>query len=182
MGKPCQLVSEGAMPGAPHLSTFITVGNATQPFDRLFHAVRSICNQLPQPIVVQRGVSQVSDPGWTVHDYLPMSEFERLVRASSILIMHAGAGSVIHAVGCGKRPIVMPRRMSYLEHIDDHQVEFAEALAKLRYVHLALEASDLANVISSECFATVNRPANTPPILEHISALLERWATGLERK
>jgi len=92
------------------LRTFVTVGNATQPFDRLLRAVKTITPRLPRPVLVQRGVSTVTHPDWEIHAFLPMDRFEREVAAARVLIMHAGAGSAIHALRTGRKPILMPRR------------------------------------------------------------------------
>ena len=46
------------------------------------------------------------------------------------MILHAGAGSVSHAIRAGKIPVIMPRRAECGEHVNDHQVEFAHALAE----------------------------------------------------
>jgi UDP-N-acetylglucosamine transferase subunit ALG13 len=54
-----------------------------------------------------------------------MDEFQEQVAKAQALIMHAGAGSIIHAVRSGKVPVVIPRQAAFGEHVDDHQVEFA---------------------------------------------------------
>jgi UDP-N-acetylglucosamine transferase subunit ALG13 len=178
VGRFVALVSEGALPWAVDLSTLVTVGNATQAFDRLLDGVRSISRFLPRPIVVQRGVSRADDSIWETHDFLPMGDFERLIRESSVLIMHAGAGSVIHAVRSGNRPIVMPRRMHLGELVDDHQVEFAQAMALAGYVRLAMESSDLAREIASTEGGGSPSPAKLlPPLVQRVSALLDGWST-----
>jgi UDP-N-acetylglucosamine transferase subunit ALG13 len=76
-----------------------------------------------------------------------MHEFERLMSQCTLLIMHGGAGSILNACLAGKRPVVMPRRARYGEIIDDHQVEFAEALARRGSVLLAHEPSELRSAI-----------------------------------
>jgi beta-1,4-N-acetylglucosaminyltransferase len=158
------------------MSTFVTVGNATQPFDRLLRAVADISAELPRPIIVQRGTSTVSHPDWDSREFVGMGEFERLVNQSAILIMHAGAGSVIHAVRAEGMPIVMPRRASNLEHVDEHQLEFATALASLGYVILARDASELDSAVRLASRSRVTRAAAPTQLVEHISQLLARLA------
>jgi UDP-N-acetylglucosamine transferase subunit ALG13 len=41
----------------------------------------------------------------------------------------------------------MPRRMKYHEHVDDHQVAFAEVLAEKGFVIMIEEPADLENAI-----------------------------------
>lgn len=110
------------------MSTFVSVGNATQSFCRLLDEVARLALTLPQPVIVQHGETSFRSDACRAIPFIGMSEFERLVADAELLILHAGAGSVIHAVRAGKVPVVMPRRTAYGEHVDDHQVEFAKAL------------------------------------------------------
>jgi UDP-N-acetylglucosamine transferase subunit ALG13 len=157
------------------LSTFVTVGNATQPFDRLLRVVVQATAVLPRPIVVQRGASRVSHSDWICSDYLSIPEFERLVATSSVLIMHCGAGSIINALRCGKRPLVMARRFALGEHIDDHQVELADALhsaAEVITISTADELIQSATAAASRQSAIAVRPSQ---LLLEISRLLCTW-------
>jgi UDP-N-acetylglucosamine transferase subunit ALG13 len=176
------VLSQRPLSGARDLTTFVTVGNATQAFDRLLSSVQRLTDLLPRPIIVQRGVSKIDHAAWETRDFLQMEDFQRSILESSLLIMHAGAGSVIHAIRSGRRAIVMPRRMKFGEHVDDHQLEFAKALADAGYVHLALDESDLAAAITSG-FVRVLKPHDnsTAPLLQHVSALLHEWASGRAR-
>jgi UDP-N-acetylglucosamine transferase subunit ALG13 len=140
--------------------TFVTVGNATQPFGRLLEAVErlAIAGALPEPVVVQSGhnpafVSRVC----LVHPFLKMEEFEERVAAATLVIGHAGAGTVVHALATGRIPVVMARRALYGEHIDDHQAEFVRRLASERRVIAAWEAADLGPAV------TLARTCHTGP-------------------
>ena len=159
------------------MSTFVTVGNATQPFDRLLRAISDMTVDLPAPIVVQRGSSTMSHPAWDRRDFVGMDDFERLITESRILIMHAGAGSVIHAVRAGRVPVVMPRRARYSEHVDDHQMEFAQALASTGHVMLAGEPAELRSAVRSVLNSHRKGAVEQTPLVEHIGQLLARLAT-----
>jgi UDP-N-acetylglucosamine transferase subunit ALG13 len=150
------------------------VGNATQPFDRLLLAVAEISAQLPQPVFVQRGASMVSDNHWQMADFVPMDEFERLIRSSSVLIMHAGAGSIIHAVRANRLPVVMPRQAAYGEHIDDHQVELATALASTGHVLIAQNVRELRVATDNALSVLGNRAAEAPRLPLHIRKSLAK--------
>lgn len=157
------------------MSTFVSVGNATQPFHRLLSALEAVTLELPRPIVVQRGVSQAFNPAWETHDFLPMARFEELVASASVLIMHAGAGSIVHAVRAGKRPIVMPRRALLGEHVDGHQLEFAEAMAKAGKVLVAETVDALREAVRLSQGAAA--PATSKKLPDAIAALLKEYAS-----
>lgn len=131
------------------MSTFVSVGNATQPFPRLLDAVFKIAPRLPQPVVIQHGSTPVANTDCFAAPFIAMAEFERLVSEAELLILHAGAGSVIHAVRAGKVPVLMPRRAQFGELVDDHQLEFARALAQTGRVILAEQVGDLGSAVDT---------------------------------
>jgi UDP-N-acetylglucosamine transferase subunit ALG13 len=141
--------------------TFVTVGNATDGFRRLLDAVETLAadGALPAPLVIQSG----NNPGFVsrhglVRSFLPMDEFEDHVRRARLVIAHAGAGTVLHALAAGRTPVVMPRRVRYGEHVDDHQAEFVECLARVGRVIAAWEPADLPGAVRR----AIDRPRKAP--------------------
>ena len=126
------------------MSTFVSVGNATQPFRRLLDAACAVAARLPQPVTIQHGAATAFRCATCeTTAFLDMEAYGRRVSEASLLILHAGAGSVIHAIRAGKVPVVMPRRARFGEHIDDHQVEFARELERLGRIVLCDDAAQL---------------------------------------
>jgi UDP-N-acetylglucosamine transferase subunit ALG13 len=111
-----------------------------------------------------------------------MDEFERLIQQSSLLIMHAGAGSVIHALRAERLPIVMPRRAADGEHIDDHQLEFATALASTRYVLLARDTAELRSAVHAVLALPGRRAAAPTQLVQHIRDVLVGLDAGVMSK
>lgn len=128
------------------MSTFVSVGNALQPFSRLLEGVSRIATQLPQPIVIQHGHTPFRNDVCKLVTFLSMHEFVERVHSADLLIMHAGAGSVMHAIEAGKIPVVMPRRAALGEHVNDHQMELAQALAEIDKIVMQ---DDPDNLLSS---------------------------------
>ena len=94
------------------MSTFVSVGNANQPFSRLLEAVAILAEQggLPLPVIVQHGHTPFVSTSCKAIDFMAMEDFSEYVQSAELLIIHAGAGSMIHACQAGKVPVVMPRR------------------------------------------------------------------------
>lgn len=161
------------------MSTFITVGNAKQPFHRLLEAAASLIPHLPQPVVVQHGETPFQCDHCQVVQFLDMARFEQLVTESRLLIMHAGAGSVIHAIRSGKLPVIMPRRKQHGEHVDDHQLEFASALESTGRVMLAEDAKDLEHAIT-RALANQQPPSSStssqPDMVQLVAGVLKHCA------
>lgn len=160
------------------MSTFVSLGNATQPFNRLLDAVVAIVSMLPEPIVVQYGNTPFSNGEFTASPFLELSEFIRYIEDADLLILHAGAGSVIHAINAGKVPVVMPRRAKYGEIVDDHQLEFARALAEKGKVVIAEEPEQLADAVrrALKLQPGIRRDAGEAPLVRLVAETLAGYA------
>jgi UDP-N-acetylglucosamine transferase subunit ALG13 len=156
------------------MSTFVTVGNANQPFRRLLEAVETNIAHLPKPVFIQHGHTPCVPGDFTAKPFVGMEDFVQLVHHSQLLIMHAGAGAMIHAITAGKRPVVMPRLSAYGEVVNDHQLEFAEAMAGVGKAWLARDTHELKQAIESALVAdsTAPTPTSVPPIIGRIGELL----------
>ncbi len=130
------------------MSTFVSVGNAQQSFARLLDEVARISPQLPQPVVVQHGHTAFAAAGCVSMDFLDPARYAEQIRTARVLVLHAGAGSVLHAIKAGHVPVVMPRLARFSEHVNDHQLAFAKQLAQAGRVLLVEEAAQLADAVA----------------------------------
>lgn len=109
---------------------FVTVG--THPelgFERLVQAVDEAAAQLEEPVIIQRGCAQY-EPRFAEHFRFDSSvRIDQLNQQARLIISHAAAGAIIFALRNRKPLVVVPRRHHLGEHIDDHQLELARALA-----------------------------------------------------
>ena len=60
---------------------------------------------------------------------VPSAELEEAIAEADVVIAHAGTGTALTAFERGRCPVLVPRRHAAGEHIDDHQVTTARALA-----------------------------------------------------
>ena len=67
---------KGRYGGAAAVSTFVSVGNATQPFARLLDGVAAIARELPQPVFVQSGSTPFHATAAQAAPWLAMADFE----------------------------------------------------------------------------------------------------------
>lgn len=138
-----EILSEGPFFRRCILSTFVSVGNARQRFDRLFAEVERIASELPQPVIVQTGHTSFESEKVTTHPFLSMLEFEQQIAKADLVIVHAGVGSVLTALKAGKTPVIVPRQAAYGEHIDDHQLAWARAFGSSGRVVVVEDIQDL---------------------------------------
>jgi UDP-N-acetylglucosamine--N-acetylmuramyl-(pentapeptide) pyrophosphoryl-undecaprenol N-acetylglucosamine transferase len=74
------------------------------------------------------------------HFELNRDQFTKLIELSDIVICHAGIGILTDCFKAGKVPLVIPRRGTHHEHVDDHQVEIMNLLLSKNLV-IDLEAN-----------------------------------------
>ena len=111
-------------------------------FERL---VRRLLEILPPEVEVlwQTGDTDVSGLGIHGHHSLPERELSDSIRAADVLVAHAGVGTALAALEVGKCPVLVPRRFSHGEHVDDHQIQIAGELSR-RGLALTVDADELA--------------------------------------
>jgi UDP-N-acetylglucosamine transferase subunit ALG13 len=126
---------------------FVTVGTEQRPFDRLLAAVGDM--QWTEPVVVQHGPSLVRPRATRYADYFSFPDMLQLIDEARVVISHAGVGSVTLALRAGKRPIIMPRLRENGEHVDDHQVLFAERLQSSGLAVAIAGAEELRHAVRS---------------------------------
>jgi UDP-N-acetylglucosamine transferase subunit ALG13 len=127
----------------------VTVG-AQMPFDRLVRAVDLWAGRCGRgDVFAQIGPTEwrPRNIGWAT--FLSPAEFRARVEASTLLIAHAGMGSILTALELGKPILVMPRRGALMETRNDHQVATARLFAQQGRIAVAMDESDLAHRLES---------------------------------
>lgn len=111
---------------------FVTVGTHEQPFNRLIKAVDSLCAAgiITEPVMIQTGFSTYEPKHCKWRKFLPYTEMKSNVKKARIVISHGGPASFLMPLQFGKIPIVVPRQLKFDEHVNDHQMEFTEFVAK----------------------------------------------------
>ena len=134
----------------------VTTGTNEQSFDRLVAAAGALTGEL----LVQYGSSAISSgPHGQWIDFLPFDELRAAMLEADAVVCHAGVGSVMLAQRCGKRPVVMPRRVALGEAVDDHQVAFSQRLARLGAVTVVESGPELALAVAAELDHPVVQPS-----------------------
>ncbi|PWD51936.1 glycosyltransferase [Serinibacter arcticus] len=110
-------------------------------FDALLDAVERMAGDLGE-IVWQTGATDGRDLTGAERTLMPSEEFDAAVRRADVVVSHAGVGSALRALDLGRVPVLVPRRASRHEHVDDHQAQIARLLAS-RGLAVDVEAPDL---------------------------------------
>ncbi len=128
---------------------FVTVGTQL-PFDRLIKAVDGWAGKAERKDVFAQTGSETLTPSHI--DWVPWLDpvgFRQRVQEASLIIAHAGMGSVLTALEFSKPIIVLPRRSALGEHRNDHQLATARWLAEQGRVEVAMDEDDLLRMLDS---------------------------------
>jgi UDP-N-acetylglucosamine transferase subunit ALG13 len=125
----------------------LTIGTH-EPFDRLVQAMDRIAASLFNVSVV----AQIPSSCYNVKNMKTLSfisplEFDKLLNDASLIVSHAGMGTIISALQKGKPIVVMPRTAALGETRNDHQLATARNYEALNYLHVANTEFDLSNKI-----------------------------------
>jgi len=117
---------------------FVTLGTIKPyRFDQLVDAVLAT-GLADSTTVWQLGTTTRDDLPGAVHNYLDADQFQAAAHEADVVITHAGMGTILLLLDMGKYPVVVPRRQSRNEHVDDHQGQIAD-LSKSEGIAASLE-------------------------------------------
>ena len=137
----------------------VTVGTDHHPFDRLVGWVDRWERPAPVRVVVQYGTAIAPHSGDGT-PFLSPDEFASLLDAADAVVCSGGPGAIMEARAAGLRPIVVPRRASLGEHVDDHQRAFADFMAGRDLVTLVDDEPALHRAL--DAFARESRTFHIP--------------------
>lgn len=128
---------------------FVVLGTQKFQFNRLLKAVDQLklSGGLKEDVFAQTGSSDYIPKTFESMDFMSREMFEKKIENADIIITHAGVGTIISAVGKGKKVIVVPRLKKYKEHVDDHQLEIARSFSEQNLVLLCDNINELAEKI-----------------------------------
>lgn len=147
----------------------VTVGTEQFPFNRLMNWIQVLINRgfLPaQQVVIQYGSCTVWPAGTQAYALLAQDQFQTLVQQADLIISHCGEGTLLLLDTVPKPYILVPRSKRFGEHVDDHQVELATALAQ-REVPIAWSPGDLVRFLASPC--------RIPPVIPSTALLCQEF-------
>ena len=111
---------------------FVTVGTHEQSFNRLVECVDTLKKNgtITEDVIIQTGYSTYEPKHCKWQKLFSYQEMLKLVAEARIVVTHGGPSSFIMPLQIGKTPIVVPRKREFNEHVNDHQVSFARAVAE----------------------------------------------------
>ena len=128
---------------------FVTVGSDV-PFDRMVKVIDQWAASNPDvEVFAQIGNSRCEFPHIKTCPFLTPAEFAARLADASLVIAHAGMGSILSALK-GEKPILVMPRFGYLgETRNEHQVATVERLAPMGLIEVAKDERAIAERLAS---------------------------------
>lgn len=130
---------------------FVTVGTQL-PFDRLVMAVDEWAKDKDIEVFAQTGETSVKPKSIKHAEYLKPSEADKMFREATLIVSHAGVGSILSALKYKKPILILPRRASLGEHRNEHQLATAKWVGSRSGINVAWDENELIEVLNSAQF------------------------------
>ncbi len=142
----------------------VTLGSQDgYPFDRLVRRLRAV---MPTDLQVlwQTGATETARLGIEGVRSMPAAQLEAAMVDADVVVSHGGVGSALSALLAGRHPVLVARRRSAGEHVDDHQLQITRALSD-RGLATACTPEDLdLQVLRTAATRSVLRRVTPPPL------------------
>lgn len=122
---------------------FVTVGTDL-PFDRMVKIIDAWAGECGRRDIF----AQIGEGGWEPKNirfcnFLQPPQFMEHFKMASVIISHAGMGTILSALHYRKPILVMPKLASLGEHRNEHQLATARRMMDLGNVNVAFDENEL---------------------------------------
>lgn len=156
---------------------FVTVGTHEQPFNRLIQEVDHLVETgvIKEEVFIQTGYSTYEPKFCQWSRLISFDQMSEFMQKADIIITHGGPATFMSAIANGKKPIVVPRQEKFGEHVNDHQVDFAQQV-KERYnsIEVVTEISELGNYLNRYLKIDGNESSNNKLFNDKLREEVER--------
>jgi beta-1,4-N-acetylglucosaminyltransferase len=158
---------------------YVTLGTMFLGFDRLVEAVDAIASETGEQVILQLGKSSRYPSHCEWFEFLPREECLDIQRHARVIVGHAGIGTAIDALSVQRPFIVVPRLKRFNEHMNDHQLEIAEAVQRRGWGKMVLDMRDLSEACANPPEVPKGYAPNRDPLIRAVKAMVNRVARGL---
>ena len=115
---------------------FVTIGTQPNGFLRFLKGVENLINEcnIQEEIIAQTGNTDFHTTKYKTIPFLSENDFKEYMNKASVVLTHAGSGSLFNAIRGGKKIIAVARLHKYNEMMNDHQLEIVKKLTEGGYI------------------------------------------------
>lgn len=155
---------------------FVTVGTHDQSFDRLLTGMDELATEYDEEVVAQVGHSEYEPKKMEWFDFVSESEINGYYDQASVVVGHAGAGTILTVLSYENPLVLMPRRKEHGEHLDDHQLELTEALQDKDGIFVVFETDELPSAIDEALGYPETTESSTGELVQYFSDNIEEMS------
>lgn len=152
-----------------------TVGTDHHPFDRFVDWIDAWQAEHDDvEVFVQYGTCtrRPTSPG---EQWVEGHELASMMQRADAIVCHGGPSTIIEARSNGTVPVVVPRNPGLGEHVDGHQMRFADFMSEQENILLARTPTDLSHLIDRVLGGDVAPPLvaeNQTATLKNVSSVI----------
>ncbi len=156
-----------------------TVGTQL-PFDRLIRILDGLAPSLGEPIFAQLGNTTYVPHHLDFAESLSATEMQQRILDCSLMVAHAGMGTIIAARRHRRPLVVFPREVRHGEIRSDHQLAACDQLGSLPNVYVARDAEALQRLVTDPKIRTFVAPEGGPTrrLQDELGPLLKRLVSS----
>lgn len=153
-----------------------TVGTDHHPFDRFVEWIDAWhADHDDVEVFVQYGTCKrrPTSPG---EQWIEGHELASMMHRADAIVCHGGPSTIIEARSTGTVPIVIPRNPAFGEHVDGHQMRFADFMSTEQNILLARNQTDLSDQLTRVLAGDVPAASvaeNQSATLAQVSAVID---------
>jgi len=142
---------------------FITVGTQA-PFDRLIKVMDEWARENEAECFAQIYHADYQPKYIPFKEMLSEKEYNDIFQKATVIISHAGMGSIISALQNNKILLTLPRLVRFKEHRNNHQIDTTHAFSEKGYIYPIFNEDDLLNHLNRldelRCLNEISGDAN----------------------
>lgn len=124
----------------------LTVGTQL-PFDRLVEAMDQYASNTFIEIIAQIGHGNYIPRNFKYECFFSSEQMRQFYEKASLIVSHAGMGTIISALTNKKPILVLPREAAFKEHRNDHQLATAKSFTEKGYIQAAFSTEELHRLL-----------------------------------
>ncbi len=160
---------------------YVTLGTMFMDFPRLIRKMDEMAGSTGERVVIQLGLSKIVPKHAEYFDFKKQEEIRAIQREARVIVCHAGIGAVRDALSAARPLIVVPRLKRFGEHMNDHQLDLAEAVARRGWGRMVVDVAELDSACASPPLPPLQyRPAREG-LIAAVRNMIDRTAEGKAR-
>jgi len=160
---------------------YVTLGTMFLDFERLIRKMDAIAEKTGERVIVQLGLSKLVPSHCEHFGFKSHDEILEIQQQARLLVCHAGIGVTLDALRARRPFVLVPRLKRFNEHLNDHQIEIAHAVARRGWGRMVMDIEELEEACAKPLpFPEHYRPAREG-LVQAVKRMVDRVAAEKPR-